>query len=851
MPSTPAAEPAGSTTQRRRIRAVAGVAAGALAVGLLAAVPIASAQAADPAEGDLASRFTFAVLPDTQFYSRYSSDQFIPRYGSDPFQAQTAWLAENSDELDIPFVAHLGDIVDRVGTQNEWEAADTAMATLDDAELPYSILAGNHDVRNSNDYLYDDQYDLGNEPFLRWFGPDRAETQSTYEGSDPTGMNQYHIFEAEGQQFMVLALSWRASDATLAWADDVMAAHPTVPVILTTHQVIDIAADAVSPKETEYGLRLWDELIRSNDQIFMTLNGHFHGSSRLEKTNDAGHTVTEIVMDYQMAYEGGNGYLGLFEFDLTNGTIEVQTGSPWVVAKPQDSLTSYDQAFLEGPNQEFTLDVDFADRFSGFNPGFRAGQADTPSLSQRARDILLDGFSGPDPISTEAPGNESDFVEVPGTLAHWRFNGLDGVVDGDVTIPDVAGDNDLHRVDPADTNAVGAEWSDVTVQSDDVQGFSSDGSAVCFANSDQTIDDDNPDDLVKGRFSYLTTDADAPVNNADFSKGYTVETFVKMDSRWDATANGWSKYIVHTGNRSKIEGFGRTQWDWTASPTALGISNLREFQWTAVPADPTKGDKTNWSGEIMVDSWAHVAIVNDPVTGTITMYVDGAPVLRNAIDAAGLADNDDMPWILGSDWVDDAARNGWNGCIGETRIIDHPTTPEQWLTQRADLTGFAVADAPEGTLPWDAEVTELSGTGLPGAEVRLAGSLTGTQTIDENGEWTLAFPEPLGAGAYELSLVQALGSRESEPVMIDFGIAAEPTPEPTDTPAPTDTPEPTDAPRPSSTPAAPAGSNGSDEPTGLAATGVELSPLVPLGAVLALLLGAAAVFVIRRPRSRA
>jgi hypothetical protein len=846
--------------------------AGALALGGVAASPLAASAepASEPAarsveaadsDDDRASRFTLAVLPDTQFYSRYSADQFIPRYGADPFSVQTEWLAENADALKIPFVTHLGDVVDRVNQNKEWVAADAAMDTLDEAGLPYSILAGNHDVLDSTDTRYDDQYDLAAEPFLKWFGPDRAQGVSTFEGSDPTGFNQFHILEAEGQQFMVLALSWRASDATLAWAKSVMAAHPTVPVILTTHQVIDIQPDGESPKETDYGLRLWDDLIRSSDQIFMTLNGHFHGSSRLVKQNDFGHDVTEIVIDYQMAYEGGDGYLGLYEFDLTNNEVNVQTASPWVTFKPQDVLTSYDQPFLEGPQQQFTLPIDFAERFKGFNPSFTAGSPDEPSLTQKARDILLDGFEGPDPITTAFPGSPADYPEVDGTLAHWQFNGLDGVVGTDVTIPDVAGDNDLHRADPALTNSVGTELADVTIESDDVHGYSADQAGVCFADSSGS------------RYSYLTTAPDAPVNDADFSKGYTIETFVKMDPEWNASTNGWSKFLVHTGNRSKIDGFAETQWDWTASPTALGISNLREFQWTAVPADPTKGDKTNWSGEIMVDSWAHVAVVNDPASGTITMYVDGAPVLRNAIDAAGLADNPGMPWILGSDWVDDAARNGWNGCVGETRIIDHPTGPTEWLTARADLTGLSVTDAPTGALPAGTRIATLSGTGLPGASVRVDGGATAASVsatamsataesdaralaldgvvVAEDGTWKYSFPAALAGGTYSYSVTQALGTRSSDAVAVDFSIAADPT-----------------APQPSPTPSAPGAGDGAGNGSGsgsggtgagsvpagsagsgsLAATGAE--PMIGLGTGILTLLAGALVLGLTRLRRR-
>lgn len=749
-------------------RCVAVGATAGLAAGLLAAGSAPSAIAApvgEPGE-DLASRFTLAVLPDTQFYSRYSSDQFFPRYGSDPFAEQTKWLAAHADELNIPFTAHLGDIVDRAGTQREWEAADRAMKVFDDADLPYSILPGNHDVRDSG--KWDNELDAANEPFTRWFGPTRAALQSTYEGSDPTGLSQYHIFEAEGQQFMSLALSWRPSDQTLAWAQSVIDAHPTVPVILTNHALLNVAADQTSPLETGDSERMWEKLIKSNDQIFMTLNGHFHGATRQVKTNDFGHPVHQILMDYQMAYEGGNGYLGLFEFDLTNDTISLETASPWVTFKPQETLTSYDQPLLDGVHQRYTLDLDFSERFAGFAPTFTAGTPDEPSLSAAARGILLDGFEGPEPITTELPGNERDFVEVDGTLAHWRFNGTEGVVTGDTVIEDVAGDNDLTRPDPATTNTVGTEWADLTVENTDVHGFSSDGAAACFDNSSGS------------RFSYLSTAADAAINDADLSDGYTIETFVKMDADWTAAANQWSKFLTRTGNRSQI-GVPRTQWDWTASPSALGISNLREFQWTSLDKNAGLGDRTNWSGEIMVDTWSHVAVVNDPTSRTTTMYVDGAPVLRNATNVGGMAWHQGHSWILGADWVDNAARNGWHGCVGETRIIDHATTPDQWLTQRADLTGLTIDEAPEGTLGSGVSSVRFAGTGFPGAEVRLAtadGATSGiapTETVVQaDGTWEMEVTDGVAAGQHDLEITQALGSRSAEAHPVSFAIEEAP-----------------------------------------------------------------------------
>ncbi len=807
---------------RRRLAAPAAVAA--LAVGTsLASLP---ATAAAAPEDELASRFTFAVLPDTQFYSRYSADQFLPRYGSDPYRTQTAWLAENADDLHIPFVAHLGDVVDRVTVPGEWEAADVAMENLENADVPYSILAGNHDVRNSDDSLDDTDYDLTQEPYMQWFGTERAASQSSYGGSDATGFSQYHVFEAEGQQFLVLALPWRASDETIAWAQGVLDAHPTLPTIFTTHSLLNVEPDGISPRETEYGLELWDKLIRSNDQIFLTLNGHFHGSTQLTKTNDAGHPVHQILMDYQMAYEGGNGYLGLFEFDLTNGSIAVQTGSPWVVSKPQELLTSYDQAFLEEPHQQFTIDIDFEERFADFAPEFGPGTADEPSLTQRARDILLDGFEGPDPVGLEQPGSRDDFIEVDGTLAHWRFGDAEGVVAEGQTFEDIAGDADLHRVSIAESGSDTAQQGDVTVTSD-ANPYSADGAAVCFANADQRTD----------RFSYLATDAAAAVNDANLENGYTIETFLRVDASWTAPANQWSKAIVRSGNRSQLPGMPWSRWDYTASPAALGISNLREFQWTEVPVETTKGDRTSWSGEIILDRWVHVALVNDPATSKTTMYVDGAPVLRNALDTLGHSLNEDMPWILGADFVDDAARNGWNGCIGETRVIDHPTSPEQWLTARPALDGLT-AHFPESPLPAGTEFETLSGTGTPGATVTLSGDLAGTAVVGEDGIWTLevgpsAAAATLEPGAYELSVVQGFGDRVSEPVAGTITVA----------PAVVDPTEPpAGGPGDGGAPDAPSDVDGDGDD--LASTGADLQPWI-LGFAALLILGGGALLMMR------
>ena len=75
------------------------------------------------------------------------------KYGSEPFQAQTRWVAQHAAALNIPFLAHLGDVVDQQGKPDQWKVASAAMKVLEDAKVPYSILAGNHDVIMDRDYV--------------------------------------------------------------------------------------------------------------------------------------------------------------------------------------------------------------------------------------------------------------------------------------------------------------------------------------------------------------------------------------------------------------------------------------------------------------------------------------------------------------------------------------------------------------------------------------------------------------------------------------------------------------------------------------------------------------------------
>ncbi|MCR5868673.1 LamG-like jellyroll fold domain-containing protein [Aquincola sp. J276] len=661
--------------RRSMLRGAAGLSAWAAGNGLMG-----NAQAAAPAA---VTSFAIAVLPDTQFYARYATpeegQQFQTYYGSTPFAAQTEWIARHAAAYNIPFVIHLGDVVDQQNKPNQWRVADAAMQVLENAGVPYSILAGNHDVINDFDYRVpadqgfgtDAQRNLSSEPYLQWFPRQRAARQATFRERDPSGFHECHVFQAHGISFMVLSLSWRISDAGIAWARSVIARHPTLPVILSNHQLLNIAADGSSPQETEYGRMLWDKLIRDNDQIFMTLNGHHHGAAHLRKFNDFGNEVHQMVVDYQMDYQGGNAMMRLYEVDFTGNRIDVMSFSPWVVAKPKNKLNQFDFAELTQPNQRFSIPVNFKKRFAGFLRWRPVPSTTGASILPRVRSELLAGYVEPVPPAVRPPADANDFPLVADAYAHWRVPA--GIHEGKVVqvgeaLPDVAGGHDMTRVALRPQASLG----DV-VWSTDRHYLSSAPGSVRFLNTDKTV----------GRLNAFLTAAGSSLNGRSFWTGYTFEAFVKIPADWDANKHRWGNLLGRQGNRGNVPG-GFRGGDPEASSVLFAISSLREVQWEVVPASNSQQAQTNWSGELIRDTWYHVAIVNDPATATTTMYIEGAPVLRNVANAATgtRSQNPPQPWILGAGWWDGVLDDGFYGWIGELRIVPRPIPAAQWLTAR-------------------------------------------------------------------------------------------------------------------------------------------------------------------------
>jgi hypothetical protein len=642
-----------SGPNRRAFLRTAGLAgAGAAALSAMTAAP--ASAAARSSSVSLASmgawnpdpdspRFTLAVMPDTQFLYWGSQGSV----NSEPQEESFRYVISNSSGEqgdNIVFMAHLGDLTEDAQASS-FGYVSQAFDLLDNQGAAYSVLAGNHDVNSSTDDT------RGPTPYLDTMGPQRFTNSSTFAGSDSTGYNTAHIFRAGGREWLLLAMDWRTSAGGFAWANQFISDNSGLPVILTTHEIAGPTyGDNVYPYQSgdpdnnaalsSYGQTVWDSLVNGNDQIFLTLNGHYWPPGRLTMQNAAGNDVPVHITNYQNRYFGGGAMLRLYHFDLSRNIIDVETLSPWALSQPPEAhnVLAAQEARLTTAVDNFSVPINFEQRFSGFTPAVLASAA-VPARSEL----------------------------VPGTLAYWRFDngGANGTpFTASQTVPDLSGHgNDLTLVTVPGSPADVLTWSDEYAPCQPGHG------SLYFTGGQYT-------QLIG---AYLTTGANAPLNTETFPSGWTIEAFVKLSLDWNSNYNSWQAVISRWGESGQAGKYGGNT-DPNEPIFTLSTSNDREPQCVFYPTNQTDST-TLWGQGLPENQWWHLAVVND---GSHTvMYVDGCPTvdIANLVSSNGITQLD-LPWVLGGYEYAGSINQIWNGWVGDVRVVDRPLSVDEFLTAR-------------------------------------------------------------------------------------------------------------------------------------------------------------------------
>ncbi|WP_157987836.1 Ig-like domain repeat protein [Jiangella endophytica] len=265
---------------------------------------------------------SFAWMSDTQWYSNKEPETY---------QKMVDWVVTNRAAKDLSYGVHTGDIVQTPNAAIEWARASEIMRTWDEAGFPYGLVPGNHDDVGGGEYR----------PYREHFGGDRYEDNPWYGGTVADNVQHYDVLSTPKADFLVMYLDWTLDDAEIAWANEIIQAHPDHNVIIATHWYIGGGGVFTGP-----GQRIFDEIVVPNDNVDLVLCGHIHNTAYNIKHLEDGRVVVEVLYDTQELPTAGGGWMRTIDFDTVAGTM---THDSFSVLTPEA-----DSAFGDPAAENFT-----------------------------------------------------------------------------------------------------------------------------------------------------------------------------------------------------------------------------------------------------------------------------------------------------------------------------------------------------------------------------------------------------------------------------------------------------------------------------------------------------------------
>ncbi len=220
---------------------------------------------------------------------------------NDTYYAIHEYMVEEYQAGRASYVINTGDIVDDMpklsGAKFQWTVADKAFDILDDANVPYGIVTGNHDVGDypANNYSY----------YLQYFAEERYAGKPWFGGTADDNKCHYDLVTVGNVDLLVLYIGYGQGEfqAVLEWANEVIAKYPHRNVILCTHQFL-------KPTTGEHAGRadtMYEKIVLPNENVVMVLSGHYDGAA-YRTMNEDGRIIQEVVADYQFVQKEDDSY---------------------------------------------------------------------------------------------------------------------------------------------------------------------------------------------------------------------------------------------------------------------------------------------------------------------------------------------------------------------------------------------------------------------------------------------------------------------------------------------------------------------------------------------------------------
>lgn len=316
----------------------------------------------DSRETTIDYAYSFAVVGDTQWLSKYKPEKFEGIYD---------WIVENKDSKKIAHVFGLGDITEEwntAGKESEWIRAQQYIYKLNGV-VPYSLVRGNHDESK-----YFNKY-FATKEYMDQFGG--------YFMTEGDIRNSYKLVTIGTTDYLFLTIDFGASDEILAWANDVVIRYPDRRVIVTTHAYhgfdggqlnfdnvpssgnihagsdVDTNVGDNPGRGYNNGQQIWEKFISLHPNIFLVMSGHtpLEDVFVLRTEGVHGNVVNQMLIDPQWMdpQKDGTGMVCMLYFSEDGRQIEVE----WICTdngmyyKEQNQFVMDLEGSFDNPSHDF------------------------------------------------------------------------------------------------------------------------------------------------------------------------------------------------------------------------------------------------------------------------------------------------------------------------------------------------------------------------------------------------------------------------------------------------------------------------------------------------------------------
>ncbi len=311
-----------------------------------------------------AQPFSLICMPDPQYYTTSNHPVLY-----DIYRRQANWIRDNKTAYNTQHVIWLGDLTND-NTFAQWGTANAAYTILDNANVPYAVVPGNHDYKTSTGWPGANLRNLA--LYNAVVGPQRFNTKSWYGGNmgETTDHNEnnYTYFSSNGLDFLVVGLEYAPRKEVLTWANNLISSHPNHRVVIFTHGYMTTSgnyggqAGSAAGTVGAAGAEIFDECASRHSNVFLVVCGHVTESVTNTKYGVGGNAIYEMLVDYQgekvlgTGNNLGNGWLRIMQFDpaankINGSTITAAPGDPTI-------FTNGISALYNGPYSKNPLGAD-------------------------------------------------------------------------------------------------------------------------------------------------------------------------------------------------------------------------------------------------------------------------------------------------------------------------------------------------------------------------------------------------------------------------------------------------------------------------------------------------------------